>query len=117
LSALPPAAARTANVRKPPKPFYCRSNFPHFYVEYTLLARFGNEKLRTETLPELHSAIQAQWAPSQRERPPRTAIAEARFLAKVKRGQGLAATVTAFSSWQLSSWPFSLLPLGVSSLL
>jgi hypothetical protein len=41
------AADRTANVRQPPKPFYCRSNFPHFYVEYTLLARLGNEKLRT----------------------------------------------------------------------
>jgi hypothetical protein len=57
LSALLLAADRTANVRQPPKPFYCRSNFPHFYVEYTLLARLDNEKLRTQTLPELHSAL------------------------------------------------------------
>ena len=52
------AADRTANVRKQPKPYVLQRQLSDFYVEYTLIARLENQKLRIETLSDLHSQIQ-----------------------------------------------------------
>ena len=52
------AADRTSNVRKQPKPYVLQRQLSDFYVEYTLIVRLRNEKLRMETLSELHSQIQ-----------------------------------------------------------
>ena len=52
------AADRTAKVRKQPKPYVLQRQLSDFYVEYTLIVRLENEKLRIETLSDLHSQIQ-----------------------------------------------------------
>jgi small-conductance mechanosensitive channel len=52
------AAERTANIRKQPEPHVLQRALSDFYVEYTLIVRLRNEKLRIETLSELHSSIQ-----------------------------------------------------------
>lgn len=52
------AAERTANIRKQPEPYVLQRALSDFYVEYTLIVRLRNEKLRIETLSELHSSIQ-----------------------------------------------------------
>src|SRR5205823_3801758 len=52
------AADRTPNIRKTPKPRVVQKHLSDFYVEYTLVARLDDEKLRIETVSNLHSAIQ-----------------------------------------------------------
>jgi small-conductance mechanosensitive channel len=52
------AAERTANIREQPEPYVLQRALSDFYVEYTLIVRLRNEKLRIETLSELHSSIQ-----------------------------------------------------------
>jgi small-conductance mechanosensitive channel len=52
------AADRTPNIRKTPKPHAVQTQLSDFYVAYTLIARLENEKLRIETVSNLHSAIQ-----------------------------------------------------------
>jgi small-conductance mechanosensitive channel len=52
------AADRTTNIRKAPKPHVLQRQLSDFYVEYTLLARLENGRLRIETVSNLHSAIQ-----------------------------------------------------------
>ncbi|HTV63962.1 MAG TPA: mechanosensitive ion channel domain-containing protein [Bryocella sp.] len=52
------AADRTANIRKEPKPFIRQRQLSDFYVDYLLVARIQNEKLRLETLSNLHAQIQ-----------------------------------------------------------
>ena len=52
------AASRTGNVRSEPKPHVLQRELSDFYVSYTLVARLENDKLRVETLSELHGNIQ-----------------------------------------------------------
>ena len=52
------AADRTPNVRKHPKPHVRQRQLGDFYVSYLLVARIENEKLRFETLSQLHANIQ-----------------------------------------------------------
>ena len=52
------AADRTSNVRKQPQPFVRQRQLSDFYVNYLLVARIENEKLRLETLSKLHAQIQ-----------------------------------------------------------
>jgi small-conductance mechanosensitive channel len=52
------AADRTENLRKSPKPYVLQRQLSDFYVEYTLVARLEEERLRIETVSHLHSAIQ-----------------------------------------------------------
>ena len=52
------AADRTDNLRKSPKPYVLQRQLSDFYVEYTLVARLEEERLRIETVSHLHSAIQ-----------------------------------------------------------
>jgi len=52
------AADLTPNVRKQPEPYVLQRQLSDFYVEYTLIARLENEKLRIESLSELNSQIQ-----------------------------------------------------------
>jgi small-conductance mechanosensitive channel len=52
------AADRTPNVRKEPKPYVRQRQLTDFYVDYLLLAHIKNEKLRLETLSNLHAQIQ-----------------------------------------------------------
>ena len=52
------AASRTPNIRQTPKPRVVQKQLSDFYVEYTLVARLDDEKLRVETVSNLHSAIQ-----------------------------------------------------------
>ena len=51
-------AERTGNVRRHPAPYVLQRALSDFYVEYTLIARIQDEKLRIETLSELHGNIQ-----------------------------------------------------------
>ena len=52
------AADRTPNIRKMPKPRVVQKQLSDFYAEYTLVARLDDEKMRIETVSNLHSAIQ-----------------------------------------------------------
>jgi small-conductance mechanosensitive channel len=52
------AADRTPNIRKEPKPYVRQRQLADFYVNYLLVARIKNEKLRLETLSNLHGQIQ-----------------------------------------------------------
>jgi small-conductance mechanosensitive channel len=52
------AADRTPNIRKTPKPRVVQKHLSDFYVEYAIVARLDDEKLRIETVSNLHSAIQ-----------------------------------------------------------
>jgi small-conductance mechanosensitive channel len=52
------AAGRTPNIRKEPKPYVRQRQLSDFYVDYLLVARIQNEKLRLETLSNLHAQIQ-----------------------------------------------------------
>ena len=52
------AADRTANISKTPKPSVFQRQLSDFYVEYSLVARLDNEKLRIQTVSNLNSAIQ-----------------------------------------------------------
>jgi small-conductance mechanosensitive channel len=52
------AADRTPNIRKQPRPFVRQRHLEDFYVNYLLVARIQNEKLRLETLSNLHAQIQ-----------------------------------------------------------
>lgn len=52
------AADRTPNIRKEPKPYVRQRQLSDFYVDYLLVARIRNEKLRLETLSNLHAQIQ-----------------------------------------------------------
>lgn len=52
------AADRTPNVRKEPKPYVRQRQLSDFYVDYLLVAHIKNEKLRLETLSNLHAQIQ-----------------------------------------------------------
>jgi len=52
------AADRTPNIRKEPKPYVRQRQLSDFYVNYLLVARINNEKLRLETLSNLHAQIQ-----------------------------------------------------------
>ena len=52
------AAERTVNIRKQPAPYVLQRQLSDFYVEYTVITRLKDEKLRIETLSELHSHIQ-----------------------------------------------------------
>jgi small-conductance mechanosensitive channel len=52
------AAERTTNVRKQPEPYVLQRQLSDFYPEYTLIVRLGDQKLRIETLSNLHSNIQ-----------------------------------------------------------
>lgn len=52
------AADRTDNLRKSPKPYVVQRQLSDFYVEYILVARLEEERLRIETVSHLHSAIQ-----------------------------------------------------------
>jgi len=52
------AADRTPNVRKEPKPCVWQRQLGDFYVSYLLVARIENERLRLETLSDLHAHIQ-----------------------------------------------------------
>jgi len=52
------AADRTRNIRKVPEPYVLQRALSDFYVEYTLIARLEDDKLRIESLSELHSQIQ-----------------------------------------------------------
>lgn len=52
------AAERTRNIRKQPSPYVLQRALSDFHVEYALIARLVDEKLRVETLSELHANIQ-----------------------------------------------------------
>jgi len=52
------AAERTGNIRKHPPPYVLQRALSDFHVEYVLIARLQVEKLRVETLSELHANIQ-----------------------------------------------------------
>lgn len=52
------AAGRTGNIRKQPAPYVLQRQLSDFYVEYTVICRLVDEKVRIETLSELHSRIQ-----------------------------------------------------------
>ena len=52
------AAGRTPNVRKEPKPYVRQRQLSDFYVDYLLVAHIKDEKLRLETLSNLHAQIQ-----------------------------------------------------------
>lgn len=52
------AADRTPNISKMPKPFVVQKQLSDFYVEYTLIARLEDERLRIQTVSNLNSAIQ-----------------------------------------------------------
>ena len=52
------AAERTRNLRKHPSPYVLQRALSDFHVEYVLIARLLDEKLRVETLSELHANIQ-----------------------------------------------------------
>jgi small-conductance mechanosensitive channel len=52
------AADRTRNIRKVPEPYVLQRALSDFYVEYTLIARLEDDKLRIESLSDLHSQIQ-----------------------------------------------------------
>jgi small-conductance mechanosensitive channel len=52
------AAERTTNIRKQPEPYVLQRQLSDFYPEYTLIVRLGDQKLRIETLSNLHSNIQ-----------------------------------------------------------
>ena len=52
------AADLTPNVRKQPKPYVLQRQLSDFYVAYSLIARIESEKLRIETLSDLHAHIQ-----------------------------------------------------------
>jgi small-conductance mechanosensitive channel len=52
------AASRTDNLRKSPKPYVLQRQLSDFYVEYTLVARLEEERLRIETVSHLLAAIQ-----------------------------------------------------------
>ncbi len=52
------AADRTPNIRKEPKPYVRQRQLADFYVSYLLVARIKDEKLRLETLSNLHAQIQ-----------------------------------------------------------
>lgn len=52
------AADRTPNISKVPKPFVVQMQLSDFYVEYTLIARLDDERLRIQTVSSLNSAIQ-----------------------------------------------------------
>jgi small-conductance mechanosensitive channel len=52
------AADHTPNVRKEPKPCVRQRQLGDFYVSYLLVARIENERLRLETLSDLHAHIQ-----------------------------------------------------------
>ncbi len=52
------AADRTPNIRKQPRPYVRQMHLQDFYVHYLLVARIQNEKLRLETLSNLHAQIQ-----------------------------------------------------------
>jgi small-conductance mechanosensitive channel len=52
------AADRTPKIRKQPKPRVLQRQLSDFYVEYTLIVRLENAKLRIETLSDLLSQIQ-----------------------------------------------------------
>ena len=52
------AADRTPNIRKEPKPYVRQRQLADFYVNYLLVARIKDEKLRLETLSNLHAQIQ-----------------------------------------------------------
>jgi len=52
------AANRTPNIREEPKPYVRQRQLVDFYVDYLLVARITNEKLRLETLSNLHANIQ-----------------------------------------------------------
>jgi small-conductance mechanosensitive channel len=52
------AADRTPNIRKQPRPYVRQRHLEDFYVNYLLVARIQNEKLRLETLSNLHAQIQ-----------------------------------------------------------
>ena len=52
------AAERTGNIRKQPSPYVLQRALSDFHVEYALIARLRDEKLRTETLSELYANIQ-----------------------------------------------------------
>lgn len=51
-------AERTANVRKSPAPYVVQRALSDFYVEYTLILHLESERLRVETLSNLHANIQ-----------------------------------------------------------
>lgn len=52
------AADRTPNISKTPKPSVVQKQLSDFYVEYTLIARLDDERLRIQTGSNLNSAIQ-----------------------------------------------------------
>ena len=52
------AADRTPNVRKEPKPYVRQRQLSDFYVDYLLVGHIKDEKLRLETLSNLHAQIQ-----------------------------------------------------------
>lgn len=52
------AADRTPNISKTPKPSVVQKQLSDFYVEYTLIARLDDERLRIQTVSNLNSAIQ-----------------------------------------------------------
>ncbi len=52
------AADRTPNISKAPKPSVVQKQLSDFYVEYTLIARLEDERLRIQTVSNLNSAIQ-----------------------------------------------------------
>jgi small-conductance mechanosensitive channel len=52
------AAERTTNIRKQPEPYVLQRQLSDFYPEYTLIVRLGEQKMRIETLSNLHSNIQ-----------------------------------------------------------
>lgn len=52
------AADRTHNISKTPKPSVVQMQLSDFYVEYTLIARLDDERLRVQTVSDLNSAIQ-----------------------------------------------------------
>jgi small-conductance mechanosensitive channel len=52
------AANRTENICKLPKPFVVQRQLSDFYVQYSLIAKLEDEKLRVDTVSNLNSAIQ-----------------------------------------------------------
>ena len=52
------AADRTPNISKASKPSVVQKQLSDFYVEYTLIARLDDERLRIQTVSNLNSAIQ-----------------------------------------------------------
>ena len=51
-------AERTSNLRKTPAPYVVQRALSDFYVEYTLIVHLQAEKLRIETVSDLHGNIQ-----------------------------------------------------------